>query len=83
MELVEGQPLSDLLRPDAPMDPEVVRDLLGQAADALAAAHAAGIVHRDVKPGNLHRHPGPSHQGDRLRDRPRRRGDVASPRPAR
>jgi eukaryotic-like serine/threonine-protein kinase len=53
MELVEGQPLSQLLRPDAPMDPEVVRDLLGQAADALGAAHAAGIVHRDVKPGNL------------------------------
>ena len=53
MELVEGQPLSNLLRPDAPMDPEVVRDLLGQAAVALGAAHAAGIVHRDVKPGNL------------------------------
>ncbi|KRF37561.1 serine/threonine protein kinase [Nocardioides sp. Soil805] len=53
MELVEGQPLSNLLRPDAPMDPEVVRDLLSQAADALGAAHAAGIVHRDVKPGNL------------------------------
>jgi eukaryotic-like serine/threonine-protein kinase len=53
MELVEGQPLSNLLRPDAPMDPEVVRDLLGQAAVALGAAHATGIVHRDVKPGNL------------------------------
>ncbi len=53
MELVEGQPLSNLLRPDAPMDPEVVRDLLGQAAVALGAAHKTGIVHRDVKPGNL------------------------------
>ncbi len=53
MELVEGQPLSDLLRPGAPLDPEVARDLMAQAADALGAAHARGIVHRDVKPANL------------------------------
>jgi serine/threonine protein kinase len=53
MELVEGQPLSALLRPDAPMDPDAVRELLTQAADGLGAAHAAGIVHRDVKPANL------------------------------
>jgi serine/threonine-protein kinase len=53
MELVDGQPLSTLLRAGQPMDPDVVRDLLGQAGDALAAAHRAGIVHRDVKPGNL------------------------------
>ena len=53
MELVEGQPLSALLRPGQPMDPEVASDLLAQTATALAAAHAAGIVHRDVKPANL------------------------------
>ena len=53
MELVDGQPLSALLRPQAPMDPEVAQDLLAQAADALGAAHAQGIVHRDVKPANL------------------------------
>ncbi|ABL79573.1 MULTISPECIES: serine/threonine-protein kinase [unclassified Nocardioides] len=53
MELVDGQPLSALLRPGAPMDPDAVRELLAQAADGLAAAHAAGIVHRDVKPANL------------------------------
>jgi serine/threonine protein kinase len=53
MELVDGQPLSALLRPGSPMDPDVVRDLLAQAADGLAAAHRAGIVHRDVKPANL------------------------------
>ena len=53
MELVEGQPLSALLRPGQPMDPEVASDLMAQTATALAAAHAAGIVHRDVKPANL------------------------------
>lgn len=53
MELVDGQPLSALLRPGEPMDPAAVRGLLAQAADGLAAAHAGGIVHRDVKPANL------------------------------
>ena len=42
MELVDGQPLSALLRSGEPMDPDAVRDLLAQAADALGAAHAAG-----------------------------------------
>lgn len=53
MELVEGQPLSALLRPGAPLDATVAQDLLAQAADALGVAHAGGIVHRDVKPANL------------------------------
>ena len=53
MELVDGQPLSALIQPGRPMDPVAVRELLAQAADGLGAAHAAGIVHRDVKPANL------------------------------
>ena len=53
MELVDGQPLSALLRGGRPLDPDAVRDLLAQAADAIGAAHRAGIVHRDVKPANL------------------------------
>ena len=53
MELVDGQPLSALIRPGQPLDPEVTRDLMAQAADAIGAAHAAGIIHRDVKPANL------------------------------
>ncbi|MEP6817074.1 MAG: protein kinase, partial [Marmoricola sp.] len=53
MEFVEGSPLSELIEPGRPMAPERVRDLVGQAADALALAHQSGIVHRDVKPANL------------------------------
>lgn len=53
MELVEGRPLSALLREGPRIEPEVARDIVIQAADALAAAHATGLVHRDVKPANL------------------------------
>jgi eukaryotic-like serine/threonine-protein kinase len=53
MEFVEGGTLEDRLRTGGPQDPaEVVRWLEGTAR-ALDAAHAAGVVHRDVKPGNL------------------------------
>ena len=53
MELVDGQPLSELLADGRPLDPEQARLLALQAAEALAVAHAAGVVHRDVKPANL------------------------------
>ncbi len=53
MELVDVPPLSALLTGGRRLDAEVVRDLMAQAADAIGAAHRAGIVHRDVKPANL------------------------------
>jgi serine/threonine-protein kinase len=52
MELVPGQPLSTMVAGE-PLPAQTATDLVAQAADAIAAAHALGIVHRDVKPANL------------------------------
>ena len=53
MECLEGGSLEDRLRAGGAQDPADVIRWLDQAAGALDAAHAAGVVHRDVKPGNL------------------------------
>jgi serine/threonine-protein kinase len=53
MELVRGESLSGLLYREHRLSPERTLDVLRQSAAGLAAAHAAGVVHRDVKPGNL------------------------------
>ncbi|WP_159942393.1 MULTISPECIES: serine/threonine-protein kinase [unclassified Nocardiopsis] len=53
MELVAGRPLTAVLRESGPMPVPRAAGLAAQTASGLGAAHAAGIVHRDVKPGNL------------------------------
>jgi serine/threonine protein kinase len=53
MEYVKGVTLSALVHRDGALTPDQASPIIRQAADALAAAHAAGIVHRDVKPSNI------------------------------
>ena len=53
MELVPGRSLSQIIKQDGALAPAVVADLGAQVADGLAALHAEGTVHRDVKPGNV------------------------------
>jgi len=52
MEFVAGLSLARVLD-DGPLDPARTMDIVAQAARGLAAAHRAGLVHRDIKPGNL------------------------------
>ncbi len=53
MELVEAATLSTLIGAHGPMPPDKVVSIALQTLSALETAHQAGIVHRDVKPGNL------------------------------
>ena len=53
MEYLPSQSLAAMLTEKGPLEPRVVAEVGRQVADGLAAAHAAGVVHRDVKPGNV------------------------------
>jgi len=53
MELVAGQPLSQIISARAPLSAPESASILIQAATALEAAHQGGLVHRDVKPANI------------------------------
>ena len=53
MDYVDGEDLATLLRRTGPLPPAQVARIAAEVARALAAAHARGIVHRDIKPGNI------------------------------
>lgn len=51
MELIEGDTIGEYIKRGAPL--QTVLELIQQVADAVAKAHAAGILHRDLKPDNI------------------------------
>lgn len=62
MELLHGRSLADELRAEGKMSPMRCADIAACVCDALAEAHAAGIVHRDIKPSNVFLHHSRSEQ---------------------
>jgi serine/threonine-protein kinase len=53
MEYIEGRDLQAMVKRDGPMDYPLAAEYIRQAAEGLAHAHQAGLIHRDVKPANL------------------------------
>ena len=54
MEFLQGEPLNQIIRAQAPMPRLQLLTLLDGILEALAASHAAGVIHRDLKPSNLY-----------------------------
>ncbi|HJW58036.1 MAG TPA: Stk1 family PASTA domain-containing Ser/Thr kinase [Actinomycetota bacterium] len=53
MEYVEGRTLKDVIRAEGPLYPERAAEICADVCSALIAAHARGLIHRDIKPGNV------------------------------
>jgi tRNA A-37 threonylcarbamoyl transferase component Bud32 len=53
MEYVPGEPLSTIIERSAPLSETDTLSIVSQAAHALGAAHKVGVIHRDIKPGNI------------------------------
>ena len=53
MEYVDGRTLKDVIRAEGPLYPERAAEICADVCSALAAAHARGLIHRDIKPGNV------------------------------
>ena len=53
MEYVDGRPLSEIVRSEGPLHPHRAAEITADVAAALGFAHRNGVVHRDVKPGNI------------------------------
>lgn len=53
MELVPGHPLSSIIEREQVLSPDRTLSMIAQTARALSVAHSQGLVHRDIKPGNL------------------------------
>jgi eukaryotic-like serine/threonine-protein kinase len=53
MEFVDGRTLKEVIRAEGPLYPERAAEICADVCSALAAAHARGLIHRDIKPGNV------------------------------